>query len=271
MMSFPLEVATVRAGLNATRPNLWNFLGRIRGRPAYQRALKRGREYARLGCGEPPGLSLTMGAKAHKVYHHGSLRRALIEAAVEAIADHGIAALNLRRLAAETGVTAGAPYHHFADREALLRAIAEEGFLRLEAGLIAARDTAAADACARLEALGLAYLSFAISHPGYFRAMFHGDASSSGPTKPGLRAFHLLRDAVLACREASAAPRGDPAPLVLIAWSAVHGFATLWVDGALPFEGMEPERMAPEVGRLLARMFAALARDARAGGERVKT
>ena len=212
-----------------------------------------------------------MRAKAGKVYHHGSLRRALIEAAVEAIADHGIAALNLRRLAAEAGVTAGAPYHHFADREALLRAIAEEGFLRLEAGLIAARDAAPADTSARLEALGRTYVSFATSYPGYFRVMFHGDASSSGPTEPGLRAFHLLRDAVLACQEARAAPPGDPAPLVLTAWSAVHGFATLWVDGALPFEGMEPERMAPEVGRLLARMFGALAREACAGGERVKT
>jgi hypothetical protein len=58
---------------------------------------------------------------------------------------------------------------------------------------------------------------------------------------------------------------------VLTAWSAVHGFATLWVDGALPFEGMRPERMAPEVGRVLRLMFAALARDVRAGGERDKT
>ncbi len=58
------------------------------------------------------------------------------------------------------------------------------------------------------------------------------------------------------------APEGDPAPLVLTAWSAVHGFATLWVDGALPFEGMDPDQFAPEIGRMVARMFAALARDA---------
>jgi AcrR family transcriptional regulator len=212
-----------------------------------------------------------MRAKTSKDYHHGSLRCALIDAAVDAIAKRGIEALNLRRLAAQAGVTAGAPYHHFPNRQELLRAIAEEGFLRLEAGLLAARDTAPPEAGARLEALGRAYVSFAISHPGYFRVMFHGDANSSGPTEPGLRAFHLLRDAVLACQEAGAAPAGDPTTLVLTAWSAVHGFATLWVDGALPFEGMAPERMAPEVGRLLARMFAALARDVRAGGESVRT
>jgi AcrR family transcriptional regulator len=201
-----------------------------------------------------------MRAKRKADYHHGNLRRALIEAAVSAIAKHGVDALNLRQLAARSGVTPGAPYHHFTDRYELLAAIAEEGFGRLAAELIAGRDAAGAEASARLEALGRAYINFAISCPGYFRVMFRGDGKSSGPSAPGLRAFHLLRDAVLACQEAGTAPAGDPSALVLTAWSAVHGFATLWVDGALPFEGMRPEQMAPELGRLLARMFAALAR-----------
>jgi AcrR family transcriptional regulator len=201
-----------------------------------------------------------MRAKRKADYHHGNLRRALIDAAVSAIAKHGVDALNLRQLAARAGVTPGAPYHHFTDREELLAAIAEEGFGRLGAELIAGRDAAGDEASARLEALGRAYINFAISCPGYFRVMFHGAGKSSGPSAPGLRAFHLLRDAVLACQEAGTAPAGDPSALVLTAWSAVHGFATLWVDGALPFEGMRPEQMAPELGRLLARMFAALAR-----------
>ena len=134
-------------------------------------------------------------------------------------------------------------------------------FEAFEALLIAERDAAPPSASARLEALGRAYVSFAISHPGYFRVMFHGDAMASGPTGPGLRAFDLLRSAVVACQQAGAAPEGDPAPLVLTAWSAVHGLATLWVDGALPFEGMDPGRLAPEIGRMVASMFAALARD----------
>jgi AcrR family transcriptional regulator len=204
-----------------------------------------------------------MRAKKKTDYHHGRLRRALIETAVKAIAKDGVDALNLRRLAARAGVSPGAPYHHFASREAVMTAIAEEGFRRLEADMIASRDAATAEAGARLEALGLAYLTFAVSCPGYFRVMFHGGAKSSGPTEAGLRAFGLLRDAVMACQEAQAAPAGDPTVLVLTAWSAVHGFATLWIDGALPFEGMEPKRMAPELGRLIARMFAALARDVR--------
>ena len=104
-------------------------------------------------------------------------------------------------------------------------------------------------------------MSFAVANPGYFRVMFHGDAVASGPTGPGLRAFHLLRDVVTACQASGAAPEGNPALLVLTAWSAVHGLATLWVDGALPFEGMDPGRLAPEIGRMVASMFAAVAHE----------
>ena len=203
-----------------------------------------------------------MRAKRKADYHHGDLRRALIGAAVKAIAKRGVDSLSLRELAARAGVSPGAPYHHFASRDELLASIAEEGFQRLEARLIAARDAAPDEPSARLQALGLAYVSFAVSAPGYFRAMFHGDAKSSGPTEAGLRAFHLLRDAVVACQDAGQAPKGDLTALVVLAWSAVHGFATLWVDRALPFEGLEPERLAPEIGRLIARMFMSLARPA---------
>jgi AcrR family transcriptional regulator len=202
-----------------------------------------------------------MRAAKKKDYHHGSLRQALIAAAVKTIAKRGVDALNLRELATRAGVSPGAPYHHFANREELLRAIAEDGFEKFEAALIAERDAAPHDASARLEALGRAYIGFAIARPGYFRVMFHSAAQASGPTQPGLRAFNLLRDAVVACQQAGAAPAGDPASLVLTAWSAVHGLATLWVDGALPFEDLTPERMAPEVGRMVARMFDALARN----------
>jgi AcrR family transcriptional regulator len=203
-----------------------------------------------------------MRAKRKADYHHGDLRRALIDTAVKTIARHGVDGLSLRELAARAGVTAGAPYHHFASRHELLSSIAEEGFARLEAQLIATRDAAPDRASARLEALGLAYVTFAVSSPGYFRVMFHGASKSPGPTEAGLRTFHLLRDAVAACQQAGQAPEGDLAALVLLAWSAVHGFATLWVDHALPFEGLEPQRLAPEIGRLIARMFASLARPA---------
>jgi AcrR family transcriptional regulator len=200
-----------------------------------------------------------MRAKRKTDYHHGRLRQTLIETAVKTIAQRGVDALSLRELAARAGVSPGAPYHHFPNRSDLLASIAEEGFTRLEAQLTAAHDAAPYNASARLEALGLAYVAFALSSLGYFRVMFHGGSTSIGPTEAGLRTFNILRDAVVACQQAGEAPRGDPAGLVLVAWSAVHGFATLWVDRALPFEGLEPERLAPEIGRLITRMFSALA------------
>ena len=200
-----------------------------------------------------------MRAKRKASYHHGRLRQALIETAVKTIAKHGIDALSLRELAAGAGVSPGAPYHHFADRGELLASIAEEGFAQLEAQLIAASDAAPDDAGTRLEALGLAYVTFAVSSVGYFRVMFRGGAEPSTSNDAGLRTFQILRDAVVACQRSGQAPKGDPAGLVLLAWSAVHGFATLWVDRALPFSGLEPERLAEEIGRLVTRMFAALA------------
>jgi AcrR family transcriptional regulator len=200
-----------------------------------------------------------------KAYHHGNLKRALIDVAVEVVARHGIDALNLRALAARAGVSPGAPYHHFASRNGLLAAIAEEGFMQFETSLITARDAAPTDAGARLEAIGQAYLRFATFHPGYFRVMFHGDAGAAGPTESGERAFQLLHDAIVDCQRAGTAPAGDPAPLVLTAWSVVHGLATLWIDRALPFKGLEPDLMAPKVGQLMSRMFAAAARSDGAG------
>jgi AcrR family transcriptional regulator len=198
-------------------------------------------------------------AKRKTDYHHGRLRQALIETAVKTIARHGIDALSLRELAAQAGVSPGAPYHHFPNRSDLLASIAEEGFAQLEAQLIAARDAAPDGASGRLEALGLAYVTFAVSSPGYFRVMFHGASNPPGPTEVGLRTFNILRDSVVACQHAGEAPKGDATGLVLLAWSAVHGFATLWVDRALPFEGLEPKRLVPEIGRLVTRMFSALA------------
>ena len=76
------------------------------------------------------------------------------------------------------GVSSGAPYHHFADREALLASIAEEGFGYLEAAMIKERDAAPDDATSRLAALGRAYVSFATTHRGHFRVMFRGNLRS---------------------------------------------------------------------------------------------
>jgi AcrR family transcriptional regulator len=201
-----------------------------------------------------------MRLKKKSGYHHGDLRRALLDVGIAVIDKHGVDALNLRELALRAGVSSGAPYHHFADRGALLAAIAEEGFGYLEAAMLRERDAAPADATSRLTALGRAYVSFATAHRGHFRVMFRGDLIGElVEAKP--RAFQLLWDAMEDCQRSRVAPAGDLQPLVLTAWSAVHGLATLWIDGALPYKSLDPERLAPTVANLLSRMFAALARN----------
>jgi AcrR family transcriptional regulator len=193
-------------------------------------------------------------------YHHGDLRRTLLDVSIAVIDKHGVDALNLRELALRAGVSSGAPYHHFAQREALFAAIAEEGFGYLEEAMIRERDAAPDDATSRLAALGRAYVSFATAHRGHFRVMFRGDLIGElVQAKP--RAFQLLWEAIEDCQQAGVAPSGDPQPLVLTAWSTVHGLATLWIDGALPYKNLNPEQLAPKVSNLLGHMFAALAHD----------
>jgi AcrR family transcriptional regulator len=204
-----------------------------------------------------------MRLKKKSGYHHGDLRQTLIDASIDVIDKHGIDRLNLRELAKRVGVSPGAPYHHFGSREELLASISQEGFQRLEATMISECDGAPADSSARLEALGRGYVSFAIAHRGHFRVMFRGeshagDASLEGASK---RAFQLLQEAVEACQAAGTAPAGDSRPLVLVAWSTVHGLAMLWVDSALPPTHLDPRQLAPLVTNLTSRMFAALARE----------
>src|SRR5258708_6887496 len=105
-----------------------------------------------------------------KSYHHGDLRRALLDAALALLEKSGVEALTLREGARRVGVTAGAPYHHFADKEAIVASVAEEGFVELGEAMAAARD--AADPASRLGAMGRSYVRFAVAHPAHFRVMF---------------------------------------------------------------------------------------------------
>lgn len=195
-------------------------------------------------------------------YHHGDLRRTLIDASVDVITKDGIDALTLRTLATKAGVSSGAPYHHFADRADLLSAIAQAGFEMLGEAMVASRDAAAPDASARLAAMGQAYVTFALTHAGHFRVMFRGDfkpASATGPTASSGRTFALLVQVIQDCQREGTAPAGDPQPLVLTAWSVVHGMATLWLDGSLPKIPLDPASSVPVVTNLISRMFTALA------------
>ncbi len=154
-----------------------------------------------------------------------SLRGVLIDRALDLL-DAGDTELSLRGLARAAGVSAMAPYRHFADRAALMQAIAEAGFDRLRDRLAAA-DAGADAPVAALVAQGLAYIAFAHQHPILFRLMF-SDELPAERAGCGDIAYTVLAD-----RVASLGP-SDPEAATIAAWGLVHGLATLMLDGRLP-------------------------------------
>lgn len=168
-------------------------------------------------------------------YHHGDLRRALLDAALRILEEEGPHALTLREVARRVGVTQAAPYHHFADKEAILAAVAEEGFTKLLESMVAAREAAGAKPAARLRALGAGYVGFAVRHPAHFRVMFVKMVDTT--QYPSLhtcadQSFAVLIEAIVEAQKAGVVRKGNAAELALLAWSAVHGLATLWIGGA---------------------------------------
>ena len=169
-------------------------------------------------------------------YHHGDLRPVLLEASLALIDESGIGALSLREVARKAGVSHNAPYHHFKDRGSLLAALVEAGFATLARQMVAGR-AAAPDARARLEACGLAYIRFALASPARFKLMFRpeltGPDAAAAVAESSTPALDTLTAAIVEAQAGGLAPAGDPKPLVLTCWAAVHGLASLLLDGPL--------------------------------------
>jgi AcrR family transcriptional regulator len=168
-----------------------------------------------------------------RAYHHGDLRRALLDASRALLEEGGLDALTLRSVARHAGVNHMAPYHHFDDRSALVAAPAAEGFGELGATMSAA-IAAESDPVAAFLASGRAYVVFGYDHPALFALMFGpelGDRSDH-PTLAAAasEAFGVLIGAIDECQRAGAARDGDPLMLARAAWSGVHGLAHLVVD-----------------------------------------
>jgi AcrR family transcriptional regulator len=195
-------------------------------------------------------------------YHHRDLRQSLIRSALEILADSGVAGLSLRAAARRARVSAMAPYRHFADKEALLAAVAEYGFRELAACLTAAAAAAAAaDPRAGLAALGVAYVLFARDHPSLFKLMFGPmiEQKSGHPAldEAGSACFNTLRQAVEAAK--FLAGDSDGGDVALACWSLVHGLSALIVDGRLAEHNSGPaEAVASRLTRLLSDALAAL-------------
>jgi AcrR family transcriptional regulator len=174
-------------------------------------------------------------------YHHGDLRRALLDTALEAIAEHGPAAVSLRDVARRAGVSHAAPTHHFRDKTALLTALAAEGW-----SLLADALREAAEDERDLPELGVAYVLFATSHPAHFAVMrAPGLARSDDPELEA--AMQRARAQLESGVQRFEASRGrDAAITALTAWSVVHGLAALILEGAVP---LKPDADVAELAR----------------------
>jgi AcrR family transcriptional regulator len=152
-------------------------------------------------------------------YHHGDLPPALLRAAADILEKQGLEALTLRDLARRAGVSHNAPYRHFTDREALLAALAEDGFRTLGKALEGKSGSE----------MGEAYVRFGLAHPARFRLMFGGRLPRED--HPALReAAGRAHEALLqAIRARQDLP--DPEIAAAAAWSLVHGLANLLLDG----------------------------------------
>jgi AcrR family transcriptional regulator len=172
--------------------------------------------------------------RVSRSYHHGDLRAALLGAALEILRTEGSAALTLREVARRAGVSHQAPYHHFADRAALVAAVAQDGFERLMEAVERARSSAD-DPVAEFREGGLAYVIFAVRHPEHYRIMF-GPELADRSAHPDLdRAARRVFEALSAPPGGGARPpeASGPSALQATLWSMVHGLAMLLIDGQL--------------------------------------
>jgi AcrR family transcriptional regulator len=181
-------------------------------------------------------------------YHHGDLRRALVDEALRTIQTHGVDQLTLRGAGAKLGVSRTALYRHFSDKQALLAAVGREGFRMLRLALSDAWDRNGKGRKG-FEAMGVAYVNFAVAHPSHYRVMFGRfiESCSKDPDFVGeaTAAFQVLVDSLVEQQKTGVIRRDDPILLARFIWSVVHGIAMLAIDGQL--------RGADEQGKALNR------------------
>ena len=175
------------------------------------------------------------GRGGRRGYHHGNLREALVEAALELIAEKGPAGFTFAEASRHAGVSPAAPYRHFRDRDALLAEVARRGFERFAQQLAAAWDEGRPNLRAAFDRLGKAYLAFARGEPAYFAAMFESGISLAEHrelAEVGDRAFAVLRSACEAMVAGMPPARRPPAMMMALhIWSLSHGIASLFARG----------------------------------------
>jgi AcrR family transcriptional regulator len=175
-----------------------------------------------------------------KPYHHGDLRRQLLDAAANLIREEGETALSMRKLALAVGVSRTAPYHHFSDKQALLCAVAEEGFRRFRRIVTTRLDAAEPAAVIDEAAVRLfirRYIDFAVNNAEYYDLMFGGHLWKSEQLTASLKgeaytSFKVYVDQIRCWQKARlVSSTVDPLRYAQVSWSTLHGMSRLLIDG----------------------------------------
>ena len=195
-------------------------------------------------------------------YHHGALRQTLIANALDAIAASGPTGWSLRDLARRAGVSHAAPTHHFGDKTGLLTAVAIDGYRILARQL----EASWAETGSALE-LGVSYVRFALANPAAFEVMYRPHLLHVDDPELVLAQAAASRPLFVAMDHLAALdPSIEPATGAIAAWSIVHGFATLWLNGDLPpNEARDPEATVRAAAAYLFRPSPRIEADVRDG------
>ena len=181
---------------------------------------------------------------ADRPYHHGTLRTTLLAEAERTLRDDGLEALSLRDLARQAGVSHAAPRRHFADRQALLDALAEAGFARLDDEMRQAIDGAGQDYEARLRAVAAGYVRFATRDAALLELMFGAKNANVEPPDTLLaaaeRVFSAFGDLIGTGQQAGVLPPGDPERLRLLLVATLQGIAALVTSGRVQPGQVDP-------------------------------
>lgn len=171
-------------------------------------------------------------------YHHGKLREALLERAMETIEEAGMDGLSLRQLARDVNVSHGAPAKHFRDKQALIDAMALAGFQSMNQLLVTASQSGQ-DLKSRFVSVAQGYIDFALSHPALLTMMYstkHHPDSSAELRATGEQSIQVARSLIVEAQEAGALAAGDPETLAMVCFVSLHGAALLaagkHLDGA---------------------------------------
>lgn len=212
-----------------------------------------------------PWYASSMGRQsknANTAYHHGNLSETLLQVGVDLIVEEGTVGLSLREVSRRAGVSTAAPYRHFKSREAMLAAIATEGYrMRTEATRIALRPHAD-DPLARVQEAGVAFVLFAHNNPAYYAAMSCAELRDTNKhpalAEAAAESMGILLEAIRASRNDGLVANADDRELAAVAWASVHGLSSLISTGQLASLGYDLKNVEKVARRITRTMLSSI-------------